>query len=207
MSDFEGQAAVDAADDETSVGTAVAMDDDYTKPRGWRHGARGKQGMNAEATMMPMTVRQVAEAVQGRLIVPQTGDGVEDGADALATSAVSDSRQVREGSVFVAIAGERVDGHDFVARAGESGAVVALVQHEVDAPVAQIVVPDHGRRAGPAREGEHRRAACGRNAVHPDRHHGSVGKAPPRTSWPPCCPRSAPPWRPSARSTTRSAFL
>ena len=39
MSDFEGQAAVDAADDETSVGTAVAMDDDYTKPRGWRHGA------------------------------------------------------------------------------------------------------------------------------------------------------------------------
>ena len=47
--------------------------------------------MNAEATMMPMTVRQVAEAVQGRLIVPQTGDGVEDGADALATSAVSDS--------------------------------------------------------------------------------------------------------------------
>ena len=43
--------------------------------------------MNAEATMMPMTVRQVAEAVQGRLIVPQTGDGVEDGADALATSA------------------------------------------------------------------------------------------------------------------------
>lgn len=98
--------------------------------------------MNAEATMMPMTVRQVAEAVQGRLIVPQTGDGVEDRADALATSAVSDSRQVREGSVFVAIAGERVDGHDFVARAGESGAVVALVQHEVDAPVAQIVVPD-----------------------------------------------------------------
>ena len=58
--------------------------------------------MNAEATMMPMTVRQVAEAVQGRLIVPQTGDGVEDGADALATSAVSDSRQVREGSVFPA---------------------------------------------------------------------------------------------------------
>ena len=29
MSDFEGQAAVDAADDETSVGTAVAMDDDW----------------------------------------------------------------------------------------------------------------------------------------------------------------------------------
>ena len=40
MSDFEGQAAVDAADDETSVGTAVAMDDDNTKPRGWRQRGR-----------------------------------------------------------------------------------------------------------------------------------------------------------------------
>ena len=76
--------------------------------------------MNAEATMMPMTVRQVAEAGPRQADRPADGDGVEDGADALATSAVSDSRQVREGSVFVAIAGERVDGHDFVARAGES---------------------------------------------------------------------------------------
>lgn len=42
MSDFEGQAAVDAADDETSVGTAVAMDDDYTKPRGGVTAPRGR---------------------------------------------------------------------------------------------------------------------------------------------------------------------
>lgn len=42
MSDFEGQAAVDAADDETSVGTAVAMDDDCTKPRGGVTAQRGR---------------------------------------------------------------------------------------------------------------------------------------------------------------------
>ena len=98
--------------------------------------------MNAEATMMPMTVRQVAEAVQGRLIVRRraTASKTEPMHWPRRRSAIR-ARSVR-GSVFVAIAGERVDGHDFVARAGESGAVVALVQHEVDAPVAQIVVPD-----------------------------------------------------------------
>mgnify|MGYP000635817814 CR=1 FL=1 len=42
MSDFEGQAAVDAADDETSVGTAVAMDDDCTKRAGGVTAQRGR---------------------------------------------------------------------------------------------------------------------------------------------------------------------
>ena len=163
--------------------------------------------MNAEATMMPMTVRQVAEAVQGRLIVPQTGDGVEDGADALATSAVSDSRQVREGSVFVAIAGERVDGHDFVARAGESGAVVALVQHEVDAPVAQIVVPDTVDALGLLAKAN----IAARRAVGTPFTligiTGSVGKTTTKDLMAALLSTLGPPWRPSARSTTRSAFL
>lgn len=95
--------------------------------------------MNDEATMMPLTVAQVAQAVNGRLIVPQAATH---DADAVVTSAVSDSRQVREGSVFVAIAGERVDGHDFVAKAAQLGAAVVLVQHEVEAAVAQIIVND-----------------------------------------------------------------
>lgn len=61
--------------------------------------------------MMPMTISEVAEAVAGRLV--EGADGVPAGAVAL--HAVSDSRQVEDGSVFVAIAGERVDGHDYVA--------------------------------------------------------------------------------------------
>lgn len=46
------------------------------------------------------------------------------------TEAVIDSRQAIPGSMFVALPGERVDGHDFVAQAFERGAHLALVQRQ-----------------------------------------------------------------------------
>jgi len=49
------------------------------------------------------------------------------------TEAVIDSRQIIPGSLFVAIPGEKVDGHDFVAEAFKRGASFALIQKEVDA--------------------------------------------------------------------------
>ena len=45
--------------------------------------------------------------------------------------AAIDSRQVIPGGLFIAIPGERVDGHDFVAEAFQRGASFALIQHEV----------------------------------------------------------------------------
>src|SRR5512137_686763 len=48
------------------------------------------------------------------------------------TEAVIDSRQVIPGSLFVAIPGEKVDGHDFLAEAFRRGASFALIQREVD---------------------------------------------------------------------------
>jgi UDP-N-acetylmuramoyl-tripeptide--D-alanyl-D-alanine ligase len=48
------------------------------------------------------------------------------------TEAAIDSRQVIPGGLFVALAGERVDGHGFVAQAFQRGATVALIEHEVD---------------------------------------------------------------------------
>lgn len=95
--------------------------------------------MAVESTMMPMTLSEIAETVGGGLVIPE---GVAATPQTVATSAVTDSREVGEAGVFVAIAGERVDGHDFVGRAAQSGAAVALVAHQVDAPMAQIVVPD-----------------------------------------------------------------
>jgi UDP-N-acetylmuramoyl-tripeptide--D-alanyl-D-alanine ligase len=47
------------------------------------------------------------------------------------TEAAIDSRQVIPGSLFVAIPGERVDGHDFVADAFQRGASFALIQHDI----------------------------------------------------------------------------
>jgi len=49
------------------------------------------------------------------------------------TEAAIDSRQVIPGSLFVAIPGERVDGHDFIGEAFRRGASFALIQRDVDA--------------------------------------------------------------------------
>jgi len=56
-----------------------------------------------------------------------------EGTTPVITEAVIDSRQVIPGSLFVAIPGERVDGHDFLVEAFNRGASFALVEHEVDA--------------------------------------------------------------------------
>ena len=49
----------------------------------------------------------------------------------LITEAAVDSRLVIPGGLFVALPGERVDGHDFVEDAFKRGASFALIQHEV----------------------------------------------------------------------------
>ncbi len=48
------------------------------------------------------------------------------------TDAVIDSRQSCPGSLFVALKGEREDGHDFVADAFRRGAIAAIVEKELD---------------------------------------------------------------------------
>ena len=49
------------------------------------------------------------------------------------TEAVIDSRQTIPGSLFVAIPGEKVDGHDFIGAAFKRGASFALIQQDVSA--------------------------------------------------------------------------
>ena len=56
----------------------------------------------------------------------------------------TDTRTVKAGNVFVALSGERFDGHDFVVGAAEAGAVCAIVERKVDAAITQIVVTDSG---------------------------------------------------------------
>ena len=54
-----------------------------------------------------------------------------------------DSRDVREGSLFVAVPGLHADGHDFVAAAAAAGASAALVDHALpDSDLPQLVVDD-----------------------------------------------------------------
>ena len=61
----------------------------------------------------------------------------------VAFGAVSiDSRTLEPGSLFVALAGERFDAHDYVRQAAERGCSGALVSRAVEAAVPQVVVDD-----------------------------------------------------------------
>ena len=57
---------------------------------------------------------------------------------------ITDSRQIVEGCLFVAVKGEKFDGHDFVGQALDKGAELVLVEHLVEGVAAdrQIVVDD-----------------------------------------------------------------
>jgi UDP-N-acetylmuramoyl-tripeptide--D-alanyl-D-alanine ligase len=52
-------------------------------------------------------------------------------ANTVITEAAIDSRQVIPGGLFIAIPGERVDGHDYVSDAFRRGASFALIQHQL----------------------------------------------------------------------------
>lgn len=62
--------------------------------------------------------------------------------EAVVTGAVIDSRKIETGDMFVALAGEHVDGHDYLAQARLAGASVALVSHRQDDEIPQLVVND-----------------------------------------------------------------
>jgi UDP-N-acetylmuramoyl-tripeptide--D-alanyl-D-alanine ligase len=64
------------------------------------------------------------------------------GANAVFGEVLSDSRRLAPGALFVALRGERFDGHEFVAEAARQGVAAALVSRRVDAPLPQVVVPD-----------------------------------------------------------------
>ena len=62
------------------------------------------------------------------------------GPDAWVSDVTHDSRQIREGSLFVAIRGAQADGHDFIDMAVEKGAAGILVESLQDVEIPQIVV-------------------------------------------------------------------
>ena len=84
--------------------------------------------------MIERRLSEIASAVRGALRGP----------DDVASTVETDSRAVGPGSLFVAIDGERLDGHAFVGDAFARGAVGALVHRPgIDGTVIQV--PDTGR--------------------------------------------------------------
>ncbi len=79
-----------------------------------------------------MLMSQAARALNGELT----------GADSLFTSVSKDTRGLVDGSLYVAIKGERFDGHAFVGQAGAAGAAGALVSERQEVELPQIRVSD-----------------------------------------------------------------
>ncbi len=69
------------------------------------------------------------------------------GDDRVVSAIVTDTRALTAGAdaLFVALKGERFDGHDHVAAAAKAGVAAALVARELDAPLPQIIVADTER--------------------------------------------------------------
>jgi UDP-N-acetylmuramoyl-tripeptide--D-alanyl-D-alanine ligase len=83
--------------------------------------------------MIELTAAQVAAATGGRLHADP---------DVTVTGAVIvDSRAAGPGALFVALPGERVDGHDFAAAAVQAGAVLVLASRELEG-LPTVVVED-----------------------------------------------------------------
>jgi UDP-N-acetylmuramoyl-tripeptide--D-alanyl-D-alanine ligase len=68
--------------------------------------------------------------------------GVLQGGNAPFAAVTTDTRSLERGSLFVALRGERFDGHEFVAEAASRGAAGAVVGHPVAATIPQVIVPD-----------------------------------------------------------------
>ena len=54
---------------------------------------------------------------------------------------ISDSREVKDGTLFAAIKGETSDGHDYINNAESKGASAILCEREVNTKLPQIIVP------------------------------------------------------------------
>ncbi|MBQ7560910.1 MAG: UDP-N-acetylmuramoyl-L-alanyl-D-glutamate--2,6-diaminopimelate ligase [Synergistaceae bacterium] len=54
---------------------------------------------------------------------------------------ISDSRDVKAGTLFAAIKGDTSDGHDYINNAESKGACAVLCEREVDSKLPQIIVP------------------------------------------------------------------
>lgn len=88
--------------------------------------------------MIGLTLAEIAAAVDGaiELLPGETDERIVAGA------VETDSREIVDGGIFVALRGETTDGHLFARAAVDAGATLLLVEHQVELAVTQIVVDD-----------------------------------------------------------------
>lgn len=79
--------------------------------------------------MIAMQLREAATVMDGTL----------EGADRAFRGCSTDSRTIKSGELFIALHGERFDGHEFIAAAADAGAGAALVDRSVPAAALPLI--------------------------------------------------------------------
>jgi UDP-N-acetylmuramoyl-L-alanyl-D-glutamate--2,6-diaminopimelate ligase len=91
----------------------------------------------------PVTIKRLLVALRGQVeVLDQRGD-----ANSLVYAITDDSRAVVSGSLFVAVKGERVDGHGFIHQAIKAGAVGVIAQSSVASGTLPFVQVADSRKA------------------------------------------------------------
>ncbi|HIK17816.1 MAG TPA: UDP-N-acetylmuramoyl-tripeptide--D-alanyl-D-alanine ligase [Leptolyngbyaceae cyanobacterium M33_DOE_097] len=80
------------------------------------------------------TLAQLISATHAKAIAPASLEATQ-----IATGITTDSRCIQPGEVFVALRGEKFDGHDFVVKALEQGAIAAIVDTQY--PLSDAALP------------------------------------------------------------------
>lgn len=81
---------------------------------------------------MKLSLSEIAQAVNGQLT----------GTDLTVISAGIDTRTLKPGNLYIAIKGQRFDGHDFALQAQQAGAVAMLTERPLAVELPQILVQD-----------------------------------------------------------------
>lgn len=88
--------------------------------------------------MIPLTLNIIAEVTKGTL----------QGNDITINKVITDSRVDCRDALFIALKGEKFDGHEFVEKAKYQGAKALLVQHSVESNLPQVIVSDTEKALG-----------------------------------------------------------
>ena len=81
--------------------------------------------------MEKFTLGEIAESCGGKFVGNDSDKNIE------ITSVERDSRQIKDGSLFLAIKGERVDGHDYIEKCFAGGAVCAVCEKIIEISLAK----------------------------------------------------------------------
>lgn len=83
--------------------------------------------------MKNMSLEKIAQACGG---IYRSSDDMR---DCVVDSITTDSRKAEKGSLFVAIPGERVDGHDFISSVFEKGAIAVISERKLENPAGPYI--------------------------------------------------------------------